>query len=75
MFLSINELQDSNIGFDRIGQLSNHFNFIRGGIFMTVTRELCQQEMYVNRQYKDRLFKLIFRKKEFYILQDYIKKR
>ena len=31
---------------------------------MAETKELYQQEVYVNRQYKDRLFKFFFREKE-----------
>ena len=31
---------------------------------MTKSKELFQQEFYVNKQYKDRLFKFIFKEKE-----------
>ena len=31
---------------------------------MTKNKELCQHEVFVNRQYKDRLFKFIFKEKE-----------
>ena len=31
---------------------------------MAETKELYQQEVYVNRQYKDRLFKFVFKEKE-----------